>query len=368
RGFASAGPNMLGDFFLGASFNAPNLQYANTVTTTGGGTITVPSGISYDNHGHALATPLASHIFKQSDNESPWPRTRIILTTNYFDRIDGSTGVTRQIFGFEKVSADQRFSVGMRLPYYIVAPGVNNSIGTPVNTFGGNPFGQGGNTQSSIGDLITTFKYALIYDPVNANVLSIGTAVTANSGPSTIGNVPPLFTVDGVQHTASIQPYMAFYKSLGRPRQGLFMQGFLASDTPFNVRDTTYIYSDLGLGYIIRRPTNRWITAVVPMVEVHGDFATNKSQRAVGSNAITMANMLQVTGGAFNSMAGTVSYQDQVNITSGLTFVLNQRSTVSVAAVAPTTNPKSFNYELQLLWNTYFGPGLPPMFRSTGLR
>ncbi|HEX4129536.1 MAG TPA: hypothetical protein VHZ24_05795 [Pirellulales bacterium] len=360
RGYGSIAPSMLGDFFLGTSFGSSNLSMSYSEP---GGTFSGP-GVPYNNHGMGLASPVTSHVFKQSDNESPWPRTRIILSTNYFDRIDGSTGVTRQIFGFEKVSTSQRFSFGMRLPYYVASPGVTNVGGVPVNTFGGDGGpGSTGSTQSSLGDLITTFKYAVIFDPVRANVLSLGVAVTAPTGPATIANVPPLFQVDGVQHTGSIQPYMAFYKSLGRPRQGLFTQGFLASDTPFYYRDSTYVYADLGFGYIIRRPSNRWITAVVPMLEVHGDFATNKSQRAVINTAQTSANLLQATSGMFNTMNGTVSYADQINITSGVTLVLNQRSTISLAGVAPCNMPHAFNYELQLLWNTYFGPGLPPMFR-----
>ena len=63
-----------------------------------------------------------------------------------------------------------------------------------------------------------------------------------------------LFNVDGLQHVASIQPYVSFYRSLNRGgASGGFLQGFVASNTPFNCADSTFLFADLAYGYIIRR-------------------------------------------------------------------------------------------------------------------
>ncbi len=340
RGPQSYAPNMFGDFIIGNSFQG--------VTTLTGG---IPSISSQYSHG-ATSVPIASHIFKHSDNESPWPRTRVIVASNYYNNVGSQTGITREMFGFERLVGDGLSSVAVRMPIYTVASGFNsNGSGQSWSTFNGEM-----TTQTSVGDLVFTFKRALAYNLRTGNVLSAGVAVVAPTGPATIGGGTQLFTVDGVQHAGSIQPYASFFRSLSRtPRQGLFMQGFLASDTPFYYRDSTFVYSDLGLGYIIRRNQRSRVTAVVPMFEVHGDFAMNKQSRNVTATAALPA----FTGG-YTSMIGSVSYYDQVNVTGGTSFVLNNQSTLSLACGVPVSNPQPFNYELIVQFNRYFGPGVPP--------
>ncbi len=348
RGFESAGPAMFGDFLVGntlqgnVTFVAPN---------PGAPTFTAPIVVPYGNG--PVSAVVASHVFKHSDNESPWPRTRVIINSNYFDRVGGDTGITREMFGFEKIcSDDMRSSIGIRVPLYTVQPGVQTFGRQQIGTFGA-----GTNTSASMGDMIVTYKRALYYDPQNSNVLSAGVAVICPTGPETIANVTPLFTVDGVQHTGSIQPYVSCYHSLGpNPRRGWFTQAFLATDTPFYYRDTTYLFADIGLGYIFRRSNQNWITAVVPMIELHADIPLNKQ-----AHTLSPTNAARALG--FTSVGGTMRYYDQANVTSGLTFVLNQRSTLSVGAAAPTTQPRAYNYELFVQYNMYLGPGLPPMFR-----
>ncbi|HEX3872350.1 MAG TPA: hypothetical protein VHV77_18020 [Pirellulales bacterium] len=344
RGAQSVAPNMFGDFLVGHAFQG-------TLTLTGS-TIGAPD--TQLGRGGA-SVPIASHVFKQADNESPFPRTRAIFTSNYFNNVGSDTGITRQLFGFEKLIGDGLSSIAVRVPIYTVAAGSQTvyGYGGQSQTFG--TFTGETQTQTSVGDLTITYKKALLYDPRYGNILSAGVAVTAPTGPNTIGGGTALYTVNGIQHTGSIQPYMAFFRSLSPvPRRGMFLQGFLATDTPFNRTDSTFLYSDLGLGYIMRRNVRYGITAIVPMLEVHGNFALNKQQHTV------VATQALQPFTSYTGIQGTVSYFDQVNMTAGSTFVINNRSTLSLAGGVPVSNPQPFNYELIAQWSTYFGPGLPP--------
>jgi hypothetical protein len=358
RGFESVGPNMLGDFLLGGGFSSASLFAIEPVIVSANRT-SVPLGNST-----TYPAPVSSHTMKIADNESPWPRNRVYFNTNYFNHVGDNTAITREMLGFERRTSDGRASVGMRLPFYVVSPGEQTFSGGQVGTFGADP-----NTQTSIGDLTLLTKYAWVYDPMGGNVLSFGTLLVAPTGPATIGGVDPLFNVNGVTHSGTIQPYMAFYRSLGpSSRDGLFLQGFFSADAPFNVNDSTYLYTDLGLGYIYRRGSRNWLNAIVPTVEVHvNDPITNRQHLVTPTSRFRQAtgytNLANLSGGAF--VPATVTYNDICNITTGVTAVFSQRTTLALGVATPVTGPQPFAYELQLMLNRYFGPGswVPNVFR-----
>ena len=334
--------NMLGDFFVGGSMGSSNL------TLTEDGYNATPYGNG------RVAVPIASHQFKTADNESPWPRTRIIYSANYFDHVGDNTHVTQQIVGFEHVVLGGRGSIGLRLPIYTVGPGSTNpGSGSPdIGTYGAGTTGSG-----NVGDLTLITKYALYYDPRGGNVLSVGAVVVTPTGGQTIGGVTPLYTISGVDNCGTIQPYVAFYKTLGAPGAGLFLQGFIATDSPFNTHDATFMYNDFGLGYIIRRNQRRGLTALVPLVEAHCSNPLNNVTHTV--NGIP-GNINAATAMSFNNISGTVSYDTQVNLLSGLTAVFNRTTTVSLGIVVPTVHNYAYNYEMFLQLNRYFGTGGPP--------
>ncbi len=350
RGPESVGVNMLGDFLVGGALSGSNLVLSTPTVTPSTGLFQVRLGAN----GQPAPATFSGHSFKIADNESPWPRTRLFVTSNYFDQVGGKTGITREMFGFEQQLGDGSASISMRLPLYSVAPGVQNNaafVGGQIGTFG-----VGTEGRTSLGDLTTVFKQALIYDPSGGNVLSWGTALVAPTGPATIGGVTPAFTLDGVQHTGSIQPFLAGYKSLSGANSGWFVQGFFAVDTPFTTTDATYLFNDWGVGYIHRTQGN-WLTAIVPTMEVHvANPLNNRTHTARATPALIAA-----TG--YNLLTGSAYYFDQVNITSGVTCVLNHRSTLSLGVCAPVAQPHPYNYELQILFNTFVGSWVAPLFQ-----
>jgi hypothetical protein len=120
--------------------------------------------------------------------------------------------------------------------------------------------------------------------------------------------------------------------------QDLFVQGFFAGDFPTDQSDVTMFYSDVGLGYFLLRrgqDSPSLLTAVVPTFEVHVNNPLNHR-------------------GAFNGydLVGTA---DVVNLTTGVTFEINHRSTFTIGVVTPVTGPKPFDIEALAQVNWSFG-------------
>jgi hypothetical protein len=352
---------MMGDYIPCGAFGA-SLSFNGFLRTPN---ITLPNGevipgklvnvtVPYGGH---LAAPFNLHTFKIADNESPWPRNRVFFTSNFFSQVGDSTGITRQMFGFERTFGGGRSSFGMRIPFFTVDPGVVPNPnpftpGVPIGTFGA-----GTGTSGNIGDVTLIFKRALIFQPNDGNVLSIGAAVTTPTGPTTFAGVTPLYTLNGVKHDGTIQPYLAFYRSIGPAFDGLFYHGFSSIDVPFSPHDATFWYNDVGLGYYIRRRVDRGLTGIVPTVECHVNTPLgNRTQGVTATPTLTA-----LTG--FTNVLGNVQYSNSVNITGGATLVFNRRTTLTFAAVAPVSSPQPFNYELLMQLNVLRAPwqiGPPP--------
>lgn len=356
RGPQSVGPFMMGDFLTGGSFTGP-LQLSGgflaPVPTPPNGEpvpprfeqITVPYGNAH------LAAPFAFRTFKIADNESPWPRNRWFFTTNYFNNVGDSTAITRQMLGFERTTADMRSSIGFRLPYYTVDPSQQLDPFAPSGQIG--TFGRGTGTRGDIGDFTIILKRAVIFQPEQGNVLSGGLAVVTPTGPTGLGGVTPLYSVNGVKHKGSIQPWAGFYRSFGEAFNGWFLQGFSSIDAPFSVHDATFWYNDLGLGYYLRRDVPSGLTGIVPTVEAHVNTPLgNRFHTVTPTPAFS-----QFTG--FQSIAGQLQYSNQVNITSGATLIFNRRTTLSFGVVVPVGSPSPFNYELLAQLNVLRMPWFP---------
>ncbi|HUY35017.1 MAG TPA: hypothetical protein VMV69_19875 [Pirellulales bacterium] len=355
----SAGTFMIGDYLAGGAFGG-TLFLNNTVTTPN---VTLPNGeiipgkvvsvtVPYGGH---LAAPFNLRTFNIADNESPWPRNRVFFTSNYFAQVGDSTGLTQEMGGFERTFGEGRSSFGMRIPFWTVDPGVAPDPFAPGGQIG--TFGAGTGTSAYIGDLTFLYKRALIFQPNSGNVLSVGAAVTTPTGPATFAGVTPLYTINGVDHRGSIQPWMGFYRSIGRAFDGLFVHGFSSIDAPFSAHDATFWYNDYGLGYYYKRNTNRGLTGIVPTVECHVN--TPLGNRTHGVTATQ--SLAAMTG--FSNMLGSVQYTNTVDLTSGATLVFNRRTTLTVAAVAPVSSPQPFNYELVMQLNVLRTPwrvGPPP--------
>lgn len=335
RGPQSAGNFMMGDFITGGAFGGQ--IHLNC-------TLTEP-------YGTQLAAPFAFHTFKIADNQTPWPVNRVYTTTEYYRGVGDNTAITQETMGFERVFMQNRASFGMVLPFFTADPGVLANPLVPNQPIG--TFGLGTSTRGNLGDLTMIYKQALIFDPTGGNVLSVGAAVTAPTGPATIASVTPAYTVNGVHHWGAIQPYMAFYRSIGQAFNGLFFHGFSSLDRPFSPHDATYWFNDLGIGYYYRRDVPRGLTAVVPNFEVHVNTPLGGRTQTITATP----DLSALTG--FSSVMGTIQYYNQVNLTSGMVFIFNRRTTLALGVVAPVGTPHPFNVEFLAQLNVLRVPWMP---------
>jgi hypothetical protein len=331
----AVGPFMMGDFLTGGAFGGPLHLNCSIREPYGNGN---------------LAAPFAFHTFKIADNESPWPRNRAFVTSEYFRQVGDRTAITQEMFGFERTFQQNRSSLGLRLPFYTVAPGVvpNSLAGGEIGTFG-----LGTSTRGNIGDLTLIAKHAVIFDPQGGNVLSIGAAVVTPTGPPTLAGVTPAYTVNGVNHRGAIQPYLAFYRSIGQAFNGLFIQGFSSIDRPFSPHDATFWFNDIGLGYYYRRDVPSGLTGIVPNIEAHVNTPLDGRVQTVTATP----QLAALTG--FTSVMGQIQYSNQVNLTSGITFIFNRRTTLALAVVAPVSTPHPFTVEYVAQLNVLRAPWFP---------
>lgn len=263
---------------------------------------------------------------KIANNENPAPQDRLYFNFNYYDNLNAAANerlgidvhninVYQYTFGLEKTFLDGNASFGMRLP-------VNN-----MSTESGTPLYDG--TFTDIGNLTMILKY-LIYKDQQNDALSAGLALTVPSGPSGFAGADQFST----PNPTIFQPFIGYRVGLG----DWFIHGFFAGDFPTDQNDVTMFYTDVGVGYfLLRRPrcSDSLLTAVVPTFEVHVNDPLNHR-------------------GAFNG-ADLVGTADVVNLTTGITFELNHRSTFTFGVVVPVTGPKPYDIEALAQVNWSFG-------------
>jgi hypothetical protein len=320
-------PGMIGDFVTTAS--AP-VFFHNAF----GATVPGPFG----------ASPYGVRSFKVAENESPIPRTRFYSSTSVFEQVSQDTTLTRQTFGFEWRLGGQA-SVGLKVPTWFVNPGtmlIGPAGTTPVGTFG-----LGTSPESHVGDMTVVLKYAAILDrdyDGYSRVFTLGLAVTPPTGSETIGDVEPGFVPQGLEHQGTIQPWLGFYRRLGD--NGLFTQGFFALDVPFSDGDTTFMFTDIGLGRTIARP-GAWVNSITPTFELH--INNPLGNREFLFQPTPQIRLIDQGLANFTFVGG---YAHQVNLTMGVHWGLG-RGMLSTAIVVPTVGVKPFESELQVQYNLF---------------
>jgi hypothetical protein len=250
--------------------------------------------------------------FKVSENESARPLDRVFVTGNFYSGVERSLftsgssipNVYREMFGFEKTFLQGDASVGVRLPYFQVT---------------GDPQIQ----ETRIGDVSVLFKYAYVNNRVNGNVCSGGLVVTAPTGPNL-----HLAGQSAVNPTY-LQPW---HGGIWNWRD-LFVQHFLALAFPTDARDPTLFFKSMAVGYWLYRTNEpgRLLTAIVPDAELH--LNTPFNHRGLGSTPIGFPDALDFTGGF---------------------YFFFRRAVLGVAAGAPLTGPKPYDYEVNTNLNFRF--------------
>jgi hypothetical protein len=259
-----------------------------------------------------IFVPSESHSFKIADNESARPQDRLINTFNFFNFVEGQNNARigstvgtvnfyREIIGFEKTFFDGYASIGMRLPFDLLdLNGINM-------------------TSADAGDLSIILKGILFQDTEMNYLISGGLVVTVPTGPVALAG--PGFALD-VFHNTQLQPFLGFLWT----RDNFFLQGFLSVDVPTDSNDVTFMFNDWGVGYFVYRDrdNDRFLTGVAPTVEVHVNDPLN--HRNPSNDCL-------------------FGLPDWVDITGGITFEFNRRSTLAIGVSAPVTGPKPYAME-----------------------
>jgi hypothetical protein len=252
----------------------------------------------------------AAQRYKVADNTSPIPRTRAFYVYNYFSNAFATDGdLHRNVLGAELAFLDNRASIEIRQSL--------NSIDNLGNGFDG----------TEAGNLVAAFKAVLFQteDFLFSSGLSVGFPV----GP----------TPDGFPGgNGIIAPFVGYlYQPTGAD---YFVQGFNQVDLPTDGDDQSIIHTDIGAGYWLRRNAyDSLITGIAPTVELH--LYTPVGDAPSGS------------------LAGLV-YDDVLNLTSGVTFVIGDSATFAVAFGLPLSERDDYDFEAQAQFNIFWGGGARP--------
>jgi hypothetical protein len=250
--------------------------------------------------------------FAASYNESPRPLDRAFLTYNYLNDVGPSyrapgvpgSDLHQEVLGLEKTFLSGDASVGVRLPFLELAG--NSSV-----------------ADSQVGDMTVLFKYAFLNDPARGILASAGLALTLPTGPGL--RLPG----ESWLNPYVIQPYAGCVRTWGN----LYTQGFISVAVPTDARDTTLFFKSVAVGYWLYRddrPGGR-LVGIVPQGELH------------------LTTPLDNRGSAHLP----VGYPDTVDATGGCYFLF-RHALLGLAAGAPLTGPKPFEYQVTATLNVLF--------------
>jgi hypothetical protein len=216
---------------------------------------------------------LVSGVLVQSGLASV-PIAGLKVFNRPFDRSDAAqlrtdpTNLYREVFGFEKTFLDGNASVGLRMPVF--------------QLHGDQALGLEG-----VGDLTALFKYALYNDRAGGNLLSVGLAVTAPTGP----NVVPVPGGNPL-HPTLLQPFVGGTWHYER----FYAQGFSSLLVPTDQRDATLLFDDLAIGYhLYSNPASDVLTGIIPSLEAH--VSTPLTHRGLNAPFVGALDAVVLTGG-----------------------------------------------------------------------
>lgn len=329
-------PNFIGDHFSG------NRLFCLIRTPAGTGKpMIVPQILANPSSGGPLGR------FKASEDANPFPQDRLIFTYDYFGNSSlGGLDVNRYQFGFEKTFLDGRTSIEVRAPF-------GSTLNSDV-TLGSQ------NRNVEFGDLRVMLK-GLLYQRETFSVAA-GLSITLPTARDTVMKTP-----DGTDSIRIYNRAVVLEPFLGTsytPNDRLFVNSFLAVSfdptgnpvdanfdlelglRPFGtVRDQTWLFADLQVGYWLVRPgEGRIVNGFAPCLELHYGGAYSGSSFLSGGGYL---------------MAGAPRRIHELNLTAGLNTMVGENMLVSLGAVVPLRggDNRSFEYQIALRAAYFFGRG-----------
>jgi hypothetical protein len=305
-------------------------------------TVEVPTGSSGGAGGLIGLTKIA-------EDNSPFPRDRLIFNYDYFNGaaiFNPRTDVNRFVFGVEKTFFEQLVSLEVRLPF---ASTLENTIVADGTT---------GSGKVLFGNVQLILKGLLLYSERFA--LSAGLGVTLPTADDLLIQLADGTSVARINNGSVIlQPFFSF---LIAPNNRLFFQSFVEVDAdPVGSRalanpDFTglqpigRLYSqsllqiDAQLGYWLyaSRDRSAWLRRVAPYLELHYNST-------IGSSS-------SVTSGPF-VIGQPNNHLDELNMVVGLTTQIADNCFLQGGVVLPLRghNDRTFEYQIGIRANLFFG-------------
>jgi hypothetical protein len=291
--------------------------------------------------GAAAPFTLRQNLFDTIQNNPLSPPTA--LTANAFT----FANVHRETIGFEKTFLDGNASIELRLPFVQVHQGISSTLpdqNVQAFAFADLPVtGQiasasSGLGDSFVGDLTLVGKYALLSNPDNGNLLSVGLALTLPTGQAiTVSGGPALsqpapfggpavlaFPADQSFRSTLFQPFVGYIVNFDR----FYFHGFSAGVIPSDSRDAALLFNDLGIAYRVYENRAGLLRSITPTVEGHITTRLNHNDPEEGA-------------AAFNVVA----------INAGVHLQLGSRSLLSLGISTPITGPRPYGVEGMVLFN-----------------
>jgi hypothetical protein len=295
---------------------------------------------------------------KLAENSSPIPRSRVFVNYSFFDGAalaPGGVDVSRVTPGFEYAFLGDSVSIEVRAPFA-------SSLDSDVNFFG-----RTSTREVTFGN-VTGWLKALMWESDtlswSAGVgMTIPTAddFTVHDGGTTI------FEVGNSSY--HVLPFLGF---LWTPSERCFVQGFLQYDIDANgnpvylssfndglptgdltkignVRDSTYAFVDLGIGYWMyrNRHCDGFINGFAPTVELHYSAATERAETISRNDFASL--------GA-NVRAGSPGDLETTNVVLGMTAIVGTSGTLTLGYATNVGGDKQHDGEFRAYFNWFFGP------------
>jgi len=184
-------------------------------------------------------------------------------------------------------------------------------------------------TRTAMGNLDLFAKYVLESCPKTGSLISVGLLLSTPTGPGRFAGAPYVYGINDL----SFQPFMGYIWNGGN----WYLQGFSGFYFPTILRDLTYMFNDVGVGYYLLRSEDpaAILTAVVPTFEVHVNAPFTHTD---WHNRLDFA------------AAPTV-----VNLTYGVHFQIQRSAILTAAFIHPVTNPQPFSSEVAVMLNIFYG-------------
>jgi hypothetical protein len=337
----------------------------SAAAATGAGAVNLTSQVA--------ATPsILPGLLTAASVQSARPMDRVFFTYSYLDRfqvlqggspsISSTTGTPLTVFspvtrqpgfnlnmyyaGVEKTFLDGAASA------YVVAPflqATNNTTGQAID---------------GVGDIFAGLKYVLWSDAQRGSLFTVGMTVATPTGHNSTVTTQQLLTFPaGATSPATVQPftstvnptYLQPWLAALLARDRVFVQEYFGVIIPTDSAVSTFINNDIAVGFQLYRSQCSFLSSITPIIDLQTLLPINHIGSSTTSAAgPTALGMPAGTPPALFATSNTLTFSNQVFLTSGVQFGLGDRAMLTTGVITPLAGPKAFNWGVTVGLNLFY--------------